>query len=289
VGATPSNGGVRGALATRPEHVANAWLEGYASSTLRLPGAVDRDALAARIQPLATALTSSLGAGAEVQAAGGPLPRPGSSDLRDLEQQLAFAAAQLAAEGASGFDAAALVAALRDALVAEAADPDERRAVGELCDWLAALAFDAFATGARSAARERARELVEERAAVVCVAPDVPAALPLGNTEICGFESALSRLALLVIRVGARAAIIDANGLTAPAAPANLAALAQFCSHRKIAGAVMVIAVGLTAAELAQWREAAAAAVEIRSAESFLAAVEVALERSEYRLVSRGA
>src|SRR5687768_12617344 len=78
-----------------------SWLAVYERSPLRLPGRIDREALHRLLGPILDGFAEA--------ADGGPLPPPGSPQLRELEKSIGFLGAQLAVTGASGFDVVGLV------------------------------------------------------------------------------------------------------------------------------------------------------------------------------------
>ncbi|RMH43130.1 MAG: hypothetical protein D6689_06020 [Deltaproteobacteria bacterium] len=274
----PRFAGVAAALVGGAGDVLSEWLDRYVRSPLRLPGAVDRDALGAQCEPLVAALAVALAAD-DV--------RPGAPSLREVEKGLSFLGAHLSASGCSGFDAAALVCALRDTLLDRLGHNDpsdgERDALFHLFDWFSAVALDAFAQGCRAEVTERFHEQLVDRTPVVLVAPDVPAAFPIGDARVNGLRGVFARLALTIARVGARVVIVDASGLSSQDDPEILAALSEYASHRKIAGRVALVACGLSDRGVSAWRRvtgAAGMAFEVR--QRFWEALGAALERSDF-------
>lgn len=267
------------ALAEDADRVLDAWIDRYKASTLRLPGAVDPMALRALLSPVISALKDGLSA----QEA-----RPGAPELREIEKDLSFLGASLSASGSSGFDAAALALALRDAVAHLAEDDVERREIHALFDWFMAITLEGFAHGHAAAVTERYREHLEERTPVVLVAPDIPAAFPIGDPKVNGLRGAFARIALLVARVGARVVIVDASGLLDPAAPDILAAVREYCSHRKIAGTVAFITAGLTDAQRREWAYVARGCnVAFDSRDTFSEALQLALDHSDFSFVRK--
>jgi len=261
--------GVAAALRDDVESVIDAWLDRYEASVLRMPGRADRAALRNQVAPTARALADALrGGGAEI--------RPGAPGLREVEKELSFLGATLEGRGAA-FDCVALVFALRDALLMRAVDDAERAQATALFDWLVAVAGEGVAHAGRQAVVERVRELLEERSPVELVAPDVPAAFLLGDAEVNGVRGALARLVMSIARVGARAVIVDAAGLTGANSEGVVASLYEYCTHRKIAGKVTLVVCGLEQRAERAWRDVArGASVELHLAESFPHAQQIA-------------
>lgn len=267
------NGHLRGAadaLRSSMEAVVEAWLERFERAPMRMPGAIERDALRHLVAPTATSL---------VEAIDGETPAvPGAPALRQTEKALAFLGAALAVQGSTAFDGTALVLALRDALAERAADADERRHLGALFEWFTAVLVEGMVRAHCGAAFERRRELLEERSPVVLVGPEIPAAFPLGDADAHGMRGALARLVLAIARVGARAAIIDAAGLTGAESASAVSALREYCSHRKIRGAVALVVCGLDARAERAWCDVARdAGVELHLTEGFQHAMQVAV------------
>src|SRR5207248_1031307 len=122
------------------------------------------------------------------------------------------AGASLSASGLSGFDVAALVLALRDAVLEFATD-DWASAISDVFEWLVVIALDAFATAGSMSAAEKAAEQLEAGTPVVLVTPEVPAVLLVGAPRGDAIDSILARALLLVVRVGAPTLVLDVSGL----------------------------------------------------------------------------
>jgi hypothetical protein len=275
---------IAAALRDRPDAARDACLDLFEGSALRLPGRVDRAGLARVVTPVLEALGEAMAAVAD-DARGAT---PGSAALREVEKALSFVGASMAGVNASAFDASALALALRDALAANAADAAERARCHALFEWFTALVMQGFATARGDAAGERHRDQLEECAPVVLIAPDLPAAFPIGDERINGVDAVFARLLMLIVRVGARAAIVDPTGLADRAAPTVLEALTRLCNHRKFVESVTLVVVGLDEREAREWRRIARAArVPLQCTESFVDAVRGALELTEHALVRR--
>jgi len=211
---------------------------------------------------------------------------PGAPELRELEKASSFAGGALFAGGASGFDVAALILALRDA-VTEFAGADQIAAMGELFEWLVVLALDGFATAGAVSARERADEQLEAGTPVLLVTPDVPAVFLIGSPGQATLDAILARAMLLVVRTGARTMIVDVGGLADAASPPVTEAIDRLLAHPRLGG-VEVALVGATDEAASAYRRMAAqrgAAVQLQ--ERFDAAFASALERAGCQLVRR--
>lgn len=273
------------------------WVEAYRSSPVRMPRPLDPASVGRLVSPILEGLADALGPSPAAARQGGAgaladhLPAsalvPGSTLARDVEKAAALVGALLASGGdATGFDVAALFYALRDVLTAPPLEADERAALVAFAEWLNAVACDSFAAARVQAERERWREQLEDGTPVVLAAPEVPVAFLVGRPDGVLLDSVLSRLLLAVVRVGARAAVIDAAGLADPARPELLEALERFLSHRKVSRAVSLVAVGLRGDAEKAWREAAERSRTDLSFEAhFDRALERALSMSGYRLV----
>lgn len=261
--------GALGALQRSTPAVVDDWIARFERAPWRLPGAVDRAALQHLLTPTAVALAEGLD--------GEAVARPGAPGLREVEKALAFLGGALAAQGSTAFDGTALVLSLRDALAEHAEDDGERRGLGVLFEWFGAVLGDGMARAHRGAVFERLRELLEERSPVVLVGAELPAAFPLGDADAHGMRGAMAQLVLAIARVGARAAIIDASGLTGADSPSVVAALREYCGHRKIRGAVALAVCGLERRAERAWCDVAReTGIELHLTEGFQHAMQVA-------------
>jgi hypothetical protein len=266
--------------------VVNAWLDVYAASTVRVPRAIERGALAQRVAPIIEALGDAL---MPSPRPGGPpgVARlvPGSSELRDVEKAAALVGAGMASGDASGFDVSALMLALRSA-IAPATEGAARLEAEAFVEWLAAVALDAFASARVASERERWREQLEEGTPVLMVAPDVPAAFLIGRPDARLLDVLFARLILLVVRVDARTAMVDVSGLAEAGHPEVLAAFDRFLAHPKVGGRLHVVVIGLQAEAEPAWFEAGRARGSRVSVDShFDRAVGRALVDAGYRLL----
>jgi hypothetical protein len=269
------------------EELVTRAIEAYRVSPLRLPSPIDGPGMARLLSPILESLGDALGPTAvptPIESSSALIP--GSAAAREVEKSAALVGAILASGTASGFDAAALFYALRDVLAEAPVRPEDRAALRRFAEWIMVVAFDAFAAARVQAERERARDLLEDGTPVVQVAPELPAAFMVGRPDGVLCDSVLSRVLLLIVRVGARAAILHASGLTDPARPEVVEALRRFMSHKKVAGAVHVIAVGLPPEAEDAWRGVAGdTGAELSFEPHFDRAVERGLKLCGYRLV----
>jgi hypothetical protein len=274
------------------------WVEAYRASRLRMPRPVDPQMVARLVSPILECLADALGpspiprrAGTEHPAGAAQSPAsalvPGSTLAREVEKAAALVGALHATGDASGFDVAALFYALRDLFAALwSVDEQERAALVRFTEWLSAVACDSFAAARVQAERERWREQLEEGTPVVLAAPELPVAFLVGRPDGVLLDSVLSRLLLLVVRVGARAAVIDAAGMGDPARREVLEALGRFLAHRKISGSVSLVAVGLADDPEQAWRELAERSRTDLTFEAYFdRALARALGAAGYRLV----
>lgn len=278
------------------------WVEAYRLSPLRMPHPLDPAALSRLVSPILECLADALGPSpakprlATASSPAIPVPVPnqfpasalvaGSTLVREVEKAAALVGALLAAGDATGFDVSALFYSLRDLLASTPLEPDERAALVRFAEWLSAVACDSFAAARVQAERERWREQLEDGTPVVLAAPELPVAFLVGRPDGVLLDSVLSRLLLLVVRVGARAAVVDAAGLADPARPEVLESLGRFLSHRKIGRAVSLVAVGLAAEpERAWWAEAQRCGANLTFDVHFDRALDRALSLAGYRLV----
>jgi hypothetical protein len=263
--------------------IAAAWRVRFERSRLRVPRAGVADAVAPLLASMLDGLALALG---DADADAGALV-PGAAALRELEKNTGFAGATLAAAGLSGFDVAAFLLALREALCERVA-ADHGALLQRLFEWLSALALDAFATARVMTANERMRAELERGTPVVLVAPRVPAVLLVGAPDRHTLDVIFDRAVVLVVTQGAPAIIVDATGLGDALAPGVLDGLSRFAGHEHIAGRAEILAVGLADDHAAGWaRCAREAGASMRRVERFRDAVELALALAGSALVPR--
>jgi hypothetical protein len=236
------------ALTAAAESVLASWSHRYERSGKRGPGARPARHHAAIIRGLLESLV--------VAAADGPAGlAPGAGAARDLEKAAVFAGANWAADGATGFEIAAVVAALRDAVL-EHADLESATTLAELFDWLGVLALDAYASAGRRAVAEQAAEQLEAGTPVLLVTPEIPAVLLVGAPTAAALDGILARAMLLVVRVGAPTLLLDVSGLADPASRPVSEAMARLFEHRRM-GKVELAVIGAPTAVTQAWRRGA--------------------------------
>jgi hypothetical protein len=219
------------------------WLEAFSASRLRVPGSLPTPELAGWAAGIVDGLSSAL-----------PEPgcAPGAQVLREAEKRIAFAGGGLEQLGATAFDVMAFTTALRDVLQAGATG-DERDALARLFDWFCALALEGYATARRDALRLRYRDSLERGTPVFMVTRELPATFLIGEPDRGVLEATFGRLVLAIVRVGAKAVIVDGGGLTSATDPAVLDAVSTFAAHRKVLQ-VTTFVCGLPAEAEDEWR-----------------------------------
>ena len=266
--------GAARALTDRRPAVVERWLATYGRSALRLPGSVDLRELQGIADTIASALGSAL---AEPGCA------PGAAVLREAEKRIAFAGGSMGMSRQSGFDVAAFIYALREAISEEAADEEERLALRQLSDWFCALAFEGYSVSREDALRLRHRDALERGTPVVLLGPELPAAFLVGDPDRSVMDATFGRLLLLVVRVGARAVLIDAGGLGRPSEPPVLDALGSFAQHKKVAAKLPLVVAQLPSSAEDDWRRALPEGGEIHFHERFEEALDRAHELARRR------
>lgn len=229
------------ALHEQPAAVLDRWLSAYARSPMRMPRPVEAAPLAQLVSGVLESLGEALAPG---RTDARPQLRPGSGEVREVEKAIAFVGASLGASGASTFDVAALVLALREVLGPEV-DGEAERELSAFVEWLAVVAAESLASARERSAFERLREELEDGTPVVLVAPELPAAFFVARPDAEVLRSVFGRLLLTVVRTGARAVLLDASGLATASRDAFVDALARFAAHDKVAGRVELVVVGV--------------------------------------------
>jgi hypothetical protein len=201
-GSTP---GFAAVLRERSSEILASWIVHFERSPLRFRRATKAATHTAQVANLVEALSVAVQGGShELQ--------PGANVTRELERSAAFLGAQFASEGSTGFDIAALLFELRDAITA-LADAEDAAAVSRLFEWLTTVALDAFAASGMQSLRERQADQLESGTPVVEVLPKVPAVLLVGAPSTSMIDSLLARAWMLAIGTGAPCLIIDCAGL----------------------------------------------------------------------------
>lgn len=263
------------------ESMLASWAHRFERSNKRGPGARaarNHAAIAAgMLESLAIAVTSEP-----------PDLSPGAPGMRDLEKAAVFAGATWAADGGTGFEVAAIIGALRDAVL-EYADHEAATPVGEVFEWLIVLALDAFATAGKRSVAEKAAEQLDAGTPVLLITPELPAVLLVGAPPEDVVDGVLARAMLLVVRVGAPSLLLDVSGLADPAAKGVTAAMSRLFAHRRMGGRVELVVVGAPAEVADRWRgEAQAHNVASRWFDRFDDAFAHAASRAGINLVRRG-
>lgn len=262
-------------LRQRGDAVLASWTHRFERSPLRFQRAVEARVHAGLMVPMIEALAVAATGGPDDMRAGGPL-------VRELERACSFTGARMATTGASGFDVAAALLALRDA-VTEFADADQGAVLAELFEWLVVIALDAFASAGTQSVREKAAEQLEQGMPVVQITPEVPAVLLVGDPGPAVLDAVLARALLLVVGSGARTLILDQTGLADPAAPPVVEAVERFFAHRRMAP-VQIALVAATGAARTAWVDVGARhRVEVVGFDRFDAAFAHAAERARHR------
>lgn len=264
----------------RSSEILASWLVRFERSPLRFRRATKAASHAARIANLVEALAEAAGGGAHELT-------PGGGANRELERAAAFLGGQLASEGATGFDVAAVLLELRD-VIAGVADAEDAAALTRLFEWLTAIALDSFAASGLQALRERVSEQLEAGTPVVELLPKVPAVLLVGAPAAAVLENVLSRAWMLAIGTGAPCLLIDCAGLAEPGERGFEAGFAELL--RQAEGSAIQIL--LSAARRPVRDRAAALAAEraqpLQHFERLDSAVAHALERAGFLLMRRG-
>jgi hypothetical protein len=277
-------------LLERTDEVLASWAHRFDRSWVRVPRPVDPRSVAALVQTMVIALGETVQAprvpGERARGIPPQRLRPGAAELRELEKAAALAGASLSATGSSGFDVAALVLAVRDAIL-EFADSDWAPAITDVFEWLIVIALDAFATAGSMAEKERASEHLEAGTPVVLVTPDVPAVMLVGAPGGDVVDSILARALLLIVRVGAPTLILDLAGLADPMAPEVMLAAGRFFQQRRLAEVEIALS-GANAQVGDAWITAARGhGVTVVAVDRFDAAVARALDRAGCQIVRR--
>jgi len=215
--------------------------------------------------------------------------RPGTTLVRDLEKATIFAGSGMADLGVRGCDLMAALIALQRAVAELVAAGGCGKAtledLNDLCQWMLAIACDAYGSAKELRALEVLRDQLERLTPVVLVAPLVPAMFLLGRPDSTALDTIFGRLTMQVVRVGAEVVIIDAAGLEFAGHPAVQNAWQRFLRHDKIAGRVTVVVSGL-AAEIEQiWIEhARQCGAPVHFVVQYEEASAIAMQRAGYQL-----
>jgi hypothetical protein len=195
-------------LRERSSEILAGWIIRFERSSLRFRRATKAATHTSRAASLVEALTEAVhGVGAEGL-------KPGSDATRELERSCAFLGAQLAREGATGFDVAALLLELREVL-AGMVDAADSKSLTHLFEWLTVVALDGFAASGLQSLREQTAEQLEAGTPVLEVLPKVPAVMFVGAPSASLIDGLLARAWMLAVGTGAPCLIIECGGLAA--------------------------------------------------------------------------
>jgi hypothetical protein len=271
--------GLDRALRDHANDVLESWMVRFERSPTRLRRGLPAKSYAAQAANLIDALAVAASGGA------GEL-RPGSTLTRELERACAFLGGQFASGSASGFDVAAFLLALRDA-VEEFAAPAEAPLVRELFEWLSILALDAFAAAGIQSLHERTTEQLESGTPVVQLAPKVAAVLLVGDPTTSTVDSLLSRGLMLAIGISSVCMIVDVTGLSEHAMQLFPKTIAAFI-EREHPPSIELIVVGATRSVADACQDTCTRLHRrLRTVERIDSAVEHVLDRNGYSIVRR--
>lgn len=272
---------------THIDPVVDEWLVAYKTSQIRLPVPVDAS-LRSMLRPVLSTLSDAVSADRE-----GRWPvlelTPGCLALREVEKSISFLAANLAAYGFTAFDVCALFFALRDVLKPRLADRSLYPDLRTYMEWLAALASDSLAKARERAAQERWDRLLDNGMPLVMITPELPAAFflcdPIGPIITSLFE----RLLLMIVRTGAKSAILEVSGLDIRVSDSFAVALEHFCLHNKVRNHLTIFACGVHADEIERWKTVAnSSGTNIVFENHFDMCVEHALRQGGHRILPFG-
>ena len=269
----------------KPASMTARWMDGYESSLLRIPKAVDRASMASSAEVIVESLANVFAPDRNGRTLDNLSFRPGANHLREVEKAVSFVAARLGAGGFTCFDVGGLIFALRDVICEHLQGAGETE-MKSYMEWLAVLASDSLATGREQAAIERWHNELDEGTPMVMVTPELPAALFVCKPDSSVAAGVLGRLLLSVVRTGAKAVIIDVSGISGRLELAFAEALERFLSHAKIAGAVTVFARGVHANDVSSWQDIGArSGAKIIFEEYFDVCVTESLKIGNWRLL----
>jgi hypothetical protein len=258
-------------------------LESWTVRFERAPTRLRRGAAATTYASQAANLIEAL----RVAASGGEQElRPGAALTRELERSCAFLGGQLASAGSSGFDVAAFLLSLRDAVL-EFATTSEAPVVTSLFEWLAVLALDSFATAGILSLQERTTEQLESGTPVVEIAPKVASVLFVGGPTTSTMDGLLSRGSMLAIGIGSCCLIVDVSGLCEQSLKLFPKTIAAFL-EREHPPSIEILLVGATrSVSDACGASATRLGRKLSTVERLDSAVEQALDRNGYAIVRR--
>lgn len=266
-------------LADQANDILESWMVRFERSPTRLRRAIAARSYAAAAANLIEAL--------RIAASGGQQElRPGGALTRELERACAFLGGQFSSAGASGFDIAAFLLALRDAVL-EHVEPDAAPAVITLFEWLSIVSLDSFATAGILSLQERTTEELESGTPIVELAPKVAAVLFVGGPTPSTMDGLLARGSMLAIGIGSAALIIDVSGLCEQSLKHFPKTIAAFL-EREHPASIEIFLVGATRSVSDACHDVATQlGRKLTSVERLDSAVEQALSRNGYAIVRR--
>ena len=269
------------------ERVMSQWFGAYRASVIRIPGEFNEPEIRRLASPILEATADMLAPRRAIPEEESPGFCPGSPQVREVEKSAAFVGANMANSDRTCFDVASLMLSLRDILITYITDPVARNELTTFGEWLSVLAVDSFSAARVRATHEKVREQLEEGTPVVQIIPEVAAVHLLGAPDAAMLDSIFGRMLLLSVRVGARALIIDTTKLEETVDHSGLlSAVERLIGHRKIAGRVLVVVVGLEDDHIGAWADlASTVGTRIDFEEHFDQAVDLAIKSAGYRLV----
>ena len=239
-------------LLAQPTAALSLWVEMYAQNPMRLPRKLDAESLVATLEPITDALANVValdrdGIRSDVRF------RPGSQELREVEKAVSFAAANLAVDGFTGFDAGALLFSLRDVTCG----PLHGSALIEMqayMEWLVVLAADSLATAREQASLERWHNQLDEGTPLIMITPQLPAALFVCPPDRSVVASIFGRLLLTIVRTGGNAVIIDVSGISGRLDETFAQGLETFVGHVRVATRIRIIVCGVHGDDVEDWK-----------------------------------
>jgi RsbT co-antagonist protein rsbRD N-terminal domain len=278
--------GLDRALRDHGNDVLESWMVRFERSPTRLRRTIEAKTYAAQAASLIEALAVAASGGRDELRAGSPL-------TRELERACAFLGAQFASAAASGFDVAAFVLALRDAVLEFAGEGSDAHAEHEtqlivsLFEWLSLVALDSFATAGILSLQERTTEQLEAGTPVVQLAPKVAAVLLVGGPTTSTMDSVLSRGLMLAIGIGSNCLIVDVSGLSQPSLQLFPRTIAAFVERERLPSIELLLVAAPRTISDACSEMLTRLGSRLSALDQLDTAVERALDRNGYSLVRR--
>ena len=273
-------------LLAEPAGVLELWVASFARSPMRVPRSFDRPSLLASLEPITDAIGNVV---APDRAGKRPVDLhfiPGARALREVEKAISFAAAHLAVDGFTGFDAGALLFGLRDILCA----PLQGLARDEMqlyMEWLVVLAADSLATGREQAAIERWHHQLDEGTPLVMITPELPATFFVCEPDRQVVASVFGRLLLTVVRTGGKAVIVDVRGMSGRSQSSFFDGLESFIGHARIATRIKILACGVHVDDIRSWKTIGDRhGADLQFENYFDTCVQIALKAGGWRIVA---